>query len=281
MFRKIGVIVNPTKPKSTDVVKRILSSVSRYKDTQLFLDIEAKNLVNKDNLPFFKKNEIIDLSDMVIVVGGDGTFLNVGRLMTKKDIPIMGINSGTLGFLAEFDVNETESSIDKLMNGKLTIEKRPTISVNIQNKVYRCINDIAIKRQILARIIEVEMFANQKYITTFRGDGVIVSTATGSTAYSLSAGGPIVFPTLNTLIITPICPHKLTLRPLVVSGDTVLDVSVKTDTQSAIATFDGQEAVEVEKGKVIRITRSENDLLLLKDRNKSYYEILREKLKWG
>jgi len=147
--------------------------------------------------------------------------------------------------------------------------------------IYRCVNEVAIKRDTLARIIEVEVSADNDYVTTFRGDGIIVATPTGSTAYSLSAGGPIIYPTLNAMLLTPICPHTLTMRPLVLKGETYLKVGLKTESENVMVIFDGQEGIELRLGDIIEITRSPYDLLILRDPKKSYYQTLREKLRWG
>ncbi len=287
-YKTIGVIANPTKRESGKGLERVIKKLSQYR-VKVFVDEESCRLVNKEVCSTVKVIDRLlmpDKVDLILVLGGDGTFLTVAKLVDKKPVPILGINFGTLGFLTEISIDEIEECIDRLMAGEFTIENRPVIRVKVVRKnghvfIYRCVNETAIKRDTLARIIEVDMFADGQYLTTFRGDGVIVATPTGSTAYSLSAGGPIIYPTLNAMLITPICPHTLTMRPLVLKGETCISISLKTESENVMVIFDGQEGIELRVGDLIEITRSPYDLLILRDPKKSYFETLREKLKWG
>ncbi len=287
-YKTIGVIANPTKKESGKGLERVIKKLSQYR-VRVFVDEESCRLVNKEVCSTVKVIDRLlmpDKVDLILVLGGDGTFLTVAKLVDKKPVPILGINFGTLGFLTEISIDEIEECIDRLMAGEFTVENRPVIRVKVVRKnghvlIYRCVNETAIKRDTLARIIEVDMFADGQYLTTFRGDGVIVATPTGSTAYSLSAGGPIIYPTLNAMLITPICPHTLTMRPLVLKGETCISVSLKTESENVMVIFDGQEGIELRVGDLIEITRSPYDLLILRDPKKSYFETLREKLKWG
>jgi len=290
-FKRVGVIANPTKPESAQGVKRVIKKLSQYKVT-VFVDEETCRLVEPSECRAYERVKVVDrllLPDkveVILVLGGDGTFLTVAKLVDKRPVPLLGINFGTLGFLTEIPLEQIESCIERLMEGEFVVENRPVIRVKVVRKnghilIYRCVNEVAIKRDTLARIIEVDVSADGEYLTTFRGDGVIVATPTGSTAYSLSAGGPILYPTLNAMLLTPICPHTLTMRPLVLKGETCLTVSLKTESETVMVIFDGQEGIELRVGDLIEITRSPYDLLILRDPKKSYFETLREKLKWG
>ncbi len=287
-YKSIGVIANPTKKESGKGLERVIKKLSQYR-VKVFVDEESCRLVNKEicsSVKVIDRLLIPDKVDLILVLGGDGTFLTVAKLVDKKPVPLLGINFGTLGFLTEISIDEIEECIDRVMAGEFIVENRPVIRVKVVRKnghvlIYRCVNETAIKRDTLARIIEVDMFADGQYLTTFRGDGVIVATPTGSTAYSLSAGGPIIYPTLNAMLITPICPHTLTMRPLVLKGETCLSVRLKTESENVMVIFDGQEGIELRVGDLIEITRSPYDLLILRDPKKSYFETLREKLKWG
>ncbi|WP_457755261.1 NAD(+)/NADH kinase [Thermovibrio ammonificans] len=288
-YKSVGVIANPTKPESAEGVKRVLKKLSEF-PVKVFTDEETCRLVNDSRCR--KVAKVIDRLllpdkvDVILVLGGDGTFLTVAKLVDKRPVPLLGINFGTLGFLTEISISEIEECIERLMRGEFLLENRPVIRVKVSRRnghisIYRCVNEVAIKRDTLGRIIEVELKADGEYLTTFRGDGVIVATPTGSTAYSLSAGGPILIPTLNAMLLTPICPHTLTLRPLVLKGETCITASLKSDSENVMVVFDGQEGIELRPGDVIEITRSPYDLLILRDPRKSYYQTLREKLKWG
>ncbi|OMH40055.1 NAD(+)/NADH kinase [Desulfurobacterium indicum] len=287
-YKHIGIISNPTKKDAAEGVKKIISLLLE-KGTVVWTEEETASLLSPEMMKKIKVVDRVCLPDRVevmIVLGGDGTFLNVARLIDKKPVPILGVNFGTLGFLTELTMDEIEESIDKLLNGKFIVENRPVIRVKLTRRnghiaIYRCVNEVVIKRDTLARIIEVELRANGKFVSTFRGDGLIVATPTGSTAYSLSAGGPIIFPTLSAMLITPICPHTLTMRPLVIDGSIVLTAQLKTTSETVMVIFDGQEGIELRKGDRLDITKSPYDLLILRDPDKSYYQTLREKLHWG
>ncbi|WP_457569961.1 NAD(+)/NADH kinase [Desulfurobacterium sp.] len=287
-YKHIGIISNPTKKDAAEGVKKIISLLLE-KGAVVWTEEETASLLPPEITKKIKVVDRVCLPDRVevmIVLGGDGTFLNVARLIDKKPVPILGVNFGTLGFLTELTMDEIEESIDKLLNGKFIVENRPVIRVKLTRRnghiaIYRCVNEVVIKRDTLARIIEVELKANGKFVSTFRGDGLIVATPTGSTAYSLSAGGPIIFPTLSAMLITPICPHTLTMRPLVIDGNIVLTAQLKTTSETVMVIFDGQEGIELRKGDRLDITKSPYDLLILRDPDKSYYQTLREKLHWG
>ncbi|RKQ61796.1 NAD+ kinase [Thermovibrio guaymasensis] len=290
-YKNIGIIANPTKPESAQGIERVLKKLHQY-DVSIYIDEESCKLVEKSKCSSYEKVKVVDRLvlpdkvDVILVLGGDGTFLTVAKLVDKKPVPLLGINFGTLGFLTEIPIEKIEECIDKLIAGEFIVENRPVLRVKVVRKnghilIYRCVNEVAIKRDTLARIIEIDVDADGEYLTTFRGDGVIVATPTGSTAYSLSAGGPILYPTLNAMLLTPICPHTLTMRPLVLKGETCLTVKLKTESENVMVIFDGQEGIELRVGDLIEITRSPYDLLILRDPAKSYFETLREKLKWG
>jgi len=287
-FKKIGIVANPIKPESGKGVKKIIEILKKY-PVEIYTDEETCRLTGEGCREIVKVVDRLTLPnkvDVILVLGGDGTFLTVAKLVDKRPVPLLGINFGRLGFLTEISIEEIETSLEKLMNGKFKVENRPVIRVKVTRRnghvsIYRCVNEVVIKRDTLARIIELEVKADGAYVTTFRGDGLIVATPTGSTAYSLSAGGPITIPTLNVMLLTPICPHTLTLRPLVIPGEVCLTARLKTDSETVMVIFDGQEGIELREGDIIEITRSPYDLLILRDPEKSYYQTLREKLKWG
>ncbi len=287
-YKRVGVITNPTKKRAKEGANRLVE-VLLSKGVSVFVDEETLELLQedmRDKVKFVERLRLPELVDVIVVLGGDGTFLNVARFVDKSPVPLLGINLGKLGFLTEATFDEIEQSVEKLLYGFYRLENRPVLSAKYRRRdghsfIYRCVNDVVIKKEVLSRIIEIELMANGEFLSNYRGDGVIVSTPTGSTAYSLSAGGPIVFPTLNAIIITPICPHKLTMRPLILSGQSLLHVFLKEEAESVMAVFDGQEGVEMRMGDRLEISRSPYDLLILRDPERSYFKILREKLGWG
>jgi len=286
-YRRVGVISNPRKPEASSGVEKVMA-ILLSRGIETYTDEETCRLAGKcrKDVKVVDRVALPDKVELMVVLGGDGTFLNVAKLIDKRMIPLLGVNFGRLGFLTEVAIDDVEDSIGRALRGEFVEERRPAIRVKLIRGsghvlVHRCVNEVSIKRDILARIIEIDMEADGSYMSTFRGDGVIVATPTGSTAYSLSAGGPIIVPVLDAMLVTPVCPHALTMRPLVIKGGTRLNVRLRTENETVMVIFDGQEGVELRKGDVLEITRSPYDLLVLRDPRKSYYQTLREKLNWG
>ena len=237
----------------------------------------------------FKERIIVDVpdeTDMVVVLGGDGTLISVVRLMGDRQVPILGVNLGSLGFLTEITLDDLCTSLDRCLNGDYRVSERMMLratvirdGVELEDK--HVLNDVVINKGVLARIIDLETTVNNDYLTTFKVDGLIISTPTGSTGYSLSANGPILHPDLECLVITPICPHTLTNRSIVMASDAVITVELKCMNEAVFLTLDGQVGVELKCGDVIRIAKSEHRTRLVISSSKNYFEILRTKLKWG
>ncbi|HEX2768632.1 MAG TPA: NAD(+)/NADH kinase [Geobacteraceae bacterium] len=237
----------------------------------------------------FKERIITDIpdeTDMVVVLGGDGTLISVARLMGDRQLPILGVNLGSLGFLTEITLDELCTSLDRCLKGDYSVSERMMLRASVirngeELEEKQVLNDVVINKGVLARIIDLETTVNDEYLTTFKVDGLIISTPTGSTGYSLSANGPIVHPELECLVITPICPHTLTNRPIVMASDAVITVGLKCVNEAVFLTLDGQVGVELKCGDVIRIRKSEHRTQLINSSSKNYFEILRTKLKWG
>jgi len=230
--------------------------------------------------------DIPDQTDLVVVLGGDGTLISVARMIGDRDVPILGVNLGSLGFLTEITLDELCSSVDRYIRGDYSISERMMLHIvvvrdgeAIEEKTV--LNDVVINKGALARIIDLETTINDSYLTTFKGDGLIVSTPTGSTGYSLSANGPILYPELDCYLITPICPHTLTNRPIVVAGDARISVALKCINEDVFLTLDGQVGVALKCGDIIRISKAARRTRLIISSSKDYFEILRTKLKWG
>jgi NAD+ kinase len=230
--------------------------------------------------------DILDQAELVVVLGGDGTLISVARMIGERGLPIFGVNLGSLGFLTEITLDELYPALASCLEGNYRISERMMLSVTVERDgdlicENRVLNDAVINKGALARIIDLETTVNGDYLATFRGDGLIISTPTGSTGYSLSAGGPILYPELDCFVLSPICPHTLTNRPIVVGSDAVIKVALKCINEDVCLTLDGQVGVKLECGDVIRIARSKQRTHLIVSGSRDYFEILRTKLKWG
>jgi len=233
------------------------------------------------------KQDLAQRSDLLITFGGDGTLLSVAR-HAPAHVPVVGVNMGTLGFLTEIRVEEFPTVLDRVLEGDYHVEPRVTFSVSVSGpnrdsqKQHRVLNDIAINKSAVARIIEMRVSVAGLFVSTFRGDGLIVATPTGSTAYNLSAGGPIIYPTMGAVVITPICPHMLTNRPLVLPDELDIEIGLITqDAKDIFLTMDGQEGFELSHHDRVCVRKSEERVLLVQSPDKNYFDVLRNKLKWG
>lgn len=225
-------------------------------------------------------------SDLVVVLGGDGTLISVARLVGDREVPILGVNLGSLGFLTEITLDELYPTLESCLSGDYTVSERTMLRATIERDgrdtgAYQVLNDAVVNKGALARIVDLEAAVNGRYLTTFKADGLIISTPTGSTGYSLSANGPIIHPELDCLVITPICPHTLTNRPIVVASDALITIKLLSMNEDVLLTLDGQVGVELKHGDVIRLRRAEHRTRLVMSRSKDYFEVLRTKLKWG
>lgn len=231
------------------------------------------------------KAELGNHSDLLITFGGDGTLLSVAR-HAPKDVPILGINMGTLGFLTEVRVEEFPEVMERVLAGDYESEKRVAFDVTVRgpgrdHRSYRVLNDATINKSALARIIEMRVTVGGEFMSSFRADGMIIATPTGSTAYNLSAGGPIIYPTMGAVVLTPICPHMLTNRPVVLPDNLDIEIGIATPNQEIFLTLDGQEGLPIAQHDKVCISKSPNPVTLIRTSNKSYFDVLRSKLKWG
>jgi len=228
-----------------------------------------------------------ELADLVVVLGGDGTLISAARLIEGRDIPILGVNLGSLGFLTEITVDELYPQLADWLNGEFTVSHRMMLDCMVERggveiARHQVLNDVVINKGALARIVDLDTRVDSHHLTTFKADGLIISTPTGSTGYSLSAGGPIIHPSLFCLAITPICPHTLTNRPIVVAGDSMISVMVSSrDDEDVFLTLDGQVGVELKSGDQIHVRRAQFYSHLVTSKKRDFFEVLRTKLKWG
>ncbi len=230
--------------------------------------------------------EIPELVDLIIVLGGDGTLISVARLIGERNIPIVGVNLGQLGFLTEITRDELPEMLERLLVDDYQVSDRMMIDALIHRNGqevgrFTVLNDIVINKGALARIIDMETYVDGRYLTSYKADGLIVSTPTGSTGYNLAAGGPIIYPDINSLLISPICPHMLTNRPIMVWSRSVIEIDVKFEDDVVFFTADGQVGRKLLPGDRVEVRRSKARTRLVSSPSKDYFEILRTKLNWG
>lgn len=241
-------------------------------------------VVLKNTFKTFPKAKLGSNADLLITFGGDGTLLSVAR-HAPPGVPIMGVNMGTLGFLTEIRIEEFPTVLDRVLEGQFQSENRTTLDVVLQGgpakHSYRVINDAVINKSALARIVEMRVSVGGQFVSAFRADGLIVSTPMGSTAYNLSAGGPIIYPTVGAIVLTPICPHMLSNRPIVLPDDLEVEIGIITGNTEIFLTLDGQEGLPVAAGERVTVRKSRETVTFVQSPSKNYYAVLRTKLKWG
>ncbi len=282
-MKRVGIIAKPHKAEAGAVLRELLAWLHR-RGVQPLYDEETAALAGA--VGGHPKTTLPELVDLLLVLGGDGTLLSVARLVGTRDVPILGVNLGALGFLTEVTLEELYSTLEGVLQGTYEVTRRILLSSAVRREgervaEYVALNDAVIHKSDLARIIELETWIDDQYVTTFRADGLIISTPTGSTAYGLSAGGPIVYPTLGALVVTPICPHTLTFRPLVIPDAATVKIVQASEGESAYLTLDGQVGFTLHHRDVIEVGRSDHTIALIKVPGKSYFQILRAKFKWG
>lgn len=277
----IAVFPNVDKEKANMVVRRIVN---------FFEQKEVKLVMPMDEALFFGYEEygVDDIGtmniDMALSIGGDGTLLGVCRRLCSRDIPVCGINIGTFGFLADIELPEIENKLEKIINGQYYIEERMVVSGYVKSGdaeerfLGNAINDVVVTKGGVARMLHLGLSIDSQKVMDYKADGLIVSTATGSTAYSLSAGGPIINPKLKVLLLTPICPHTFNARPIVIDEKDVVTIHIVAMHQDIIVTFDGQESFQLLPGDDVVVRKAEKPAKIVKFDDKNYYQIMRTKL---
>ena len=282
-MRSVGISAKISSQQALDYAAQVVADL-RKRGLEVCLDFATADKLG-DRGPCVSKAELGRQSDLLITFGGDGTLLSVAR-QAPANVPIIGVNMGTLGFLTEIRVEEFPNVLDRVLRGDFKSEARVTFDVVVtgngrEPRTYRVLNDATINKSALARIVDMRVTVSGIFVSTFRADGLIVSTPTGSTAYNLSAGGPIVYPTMGAVIITPICPHMLTNRPIVLPDDLDIEIGIATPNQEIFLTLDGQEGVPITENDRVGIRKSSDTVLLVQSPDKNYFDVLRTKLKWG
>ncbi|MEA3421406.1 MAG: NAD(+)/NADH kinase [Acidobacteriota bacterium] len=275
----VGIVI---KPHASNI-DRILEEIIFYfekKGIECICEKEAaKKLTRAEGVA---REEIPSKVDLVVVLGGDGTLLSIAHLAAQKNVPVLGANLGKLGFLTEVPIDEICLTLDSFLAGNdKIISPRRMLKVEAKGKTHYCLNDAVINKGALARMIQFAVRIDNKEIVTSRADGLIISTPTGSTAYSLSAGGPVIQPYVPAIIITPICSHTLSFRPMVVSSKSKINVQLITAGEEVSLTLDGQRGCLMEKNDVVNIKISDLELKLVSSPKRNYFDLLKEKLGWG
>lgn len=280
---KVGIIGKRNNREAVAVVKHLVHWL-RERKVEVFIDQEMAAAIR--GVPSWSWGKISTPLDLLVVLGGDGTLLSVIRRAGEKEVPILAVNLGGLGFLTEITRDEIFPVLENVLHGQFRTHDRVALRASVvrrgkQVAAFRVLNDAVINKGALARIIYLKTTINGEYVATFRADGLILSTPTGSTAYSLSAGGPIVYPSLETIIITPICPHTLTNRPIIIPDNVAVRITLESESEEVFLTLDGQEGFPMERGDTVEVKKAPGRVLLIESPYKGYFEVLRTKLGWG
>jgi len=281
-MHRVGVVLKTTSAEAGELGKRLLDELAR-------LDLEA--VVERETATALKvdgevdREELPSQVDLVVVLGGDGTLLSVTR-GAINGTPILGINMGTLGFLTEHPAESLFPMLHAAIEGRAATVRRERLLVTVETpgrdpSTHCVLNDAVINKSALARMLDLSVHVNGALVSRFRADGLIIATPTGSTAYNLSAGGPILYPNLGVIVVTPICPHTLTNRPLVLSLDSKVEMRLEKQSEEVWLTLDGQQGFPLSTEDLVRIERCQDPVLLITNQDRSYFQILHRKLKWG
>ena len=281
MIRTVGLVAKYQEPKAAHMVRWLIPWLKKRGKK-----VCVENGLARAGAQSCSKKEMAAKADLIISLGGDGTLLNIAPLVERPEVPILGVNMGSLGFITEVAVDELEAILTKTLDGDYEVERRMTLEIRVigkkrRTRKFRVLNDAVITKGARSRIIDLETYVGDDYLCTYRADGLIISTPTGSTAYSLAAAGPILEPTLGAIVLAPICPHTLTNRPIVVPSNAAIRVTLRSFGDTVILIPDGQPGLRLNNGDQVEARDYGMPVSLIKSPSRSYYEILREKLKWG
>jgi len=288
-IKRIGVVVKPHRPEALETLCKLTEWL-----TTRGINLVGAPAVDRERIEHetgcvievIPEEELPQKVDLILVLGGDGTMIATARMLGDCEVPVIGVNYGGLGYLAEFRIDELFTALESILAGDYKLEQRVMLAVELRrgNELVtknRVLNDVVMNKSALARIIHIETYLNDQFVNSFRADGLIVSTPTGSTAYNLSAGGPIIFPTMNTVVITPICPFTLSNRPIVVPDDSVIEIRLMTEKEDVALTLDGQVGFPIQTRDRVIIRKSNTTFNLVQPKNRNYFDLLRDKLRWG
>lgn len=283
-LNSVGLVINYEKERAREMTKWIVDWLS-FKKIKVYVEGDKdKGIRRKD---FSCTNEkFFNSVDLIISLGGDGTLLRAAKIAATDGIPIFGVNLGGLGFLTQIGIDNLEIFLEKIYQGKCFLDERMMLDCIVKRKEkeikkFTALNDIVIGKGAFARLISLATYINDDYVITYSADGLVISTSTGSTAYSLSAGGPIVNPNINSMILTPICPHTLSARPLIIGENDQVRITLELSKEEVMVTIDGQEGFTLEPKDEVIVKKSIYKTRLIAFKEKSFYAILREKLRWS
>jgi NAD+ kinase len=283
-IKSIGLVIKRNQPQATALAQKLAHHIRARRLVAL---VESENSAGVDAEPI-SREALAERADFIVVLGGDGTLLGVARVAAARGTPILGINLGGLGFLTQVTIEESMQALDRVLQGDYEVDRRITLDVVVQRATHDlrrldrfvAVNDVVLNRGPLGRMLHLEVHANGLPFCTYRADGLIISTPTGSTAYALSAGGPIIYPTLGVVVLAPICPHTLSNRPVVLPDTFEIEIHVRVSDHDATLTVDGQESSMVGAEDAIRVKRGSHGVSLVRSEH-GYFEVWRNKLHWG
>ncbi|HEY0544398.1 MAG TPA: NAD(+)/NADH kinase [Pyrinomonadaceae bacterium] len=288
-IRRVGVVVKPHQYEAVKTICELIEWLAARGIQLVGEPLVEREWIERETgctIEVVKREEMAAQIDLLIVLGGDGTMISTARMLGDTEVPVLGINYGSLGYLAEFRIEEMFPALESILEGNFRLDRRVMLTVEHfrgEDKLShnRLLNDVVINKSALSRIIELEVFFDGHFVNSFRADGLIVSTPTGSTAYNLSAGGPVIYPSMNALVITPICPFTLSNRPLVVPDDALIELCLKTEKEDVSLTLDGQVWFPLKVGDRVLIRKSRTTFNIVQPANRNYFDVLRDKLRWG
>src|SRR5437762_4484262 len=283
-IKRVGITSKPKKAEVRDVVP---SLIQWFRDRQIEVFVDKETAATLDGREkSLTRNEMPGQVDLIVVLGGDGTLLATARALNRKPVPLLAVNLGGLGFLTVITQEELYSTLELVVAGDLRTERRVQIEATIVRAdeviaSYLALNDVVLNKGAIARVLDFDVRVDGMFISTYKSDGLIVSTPTGSTAYSLAAGGPVIAPSVAAFIITPICAHTLTNRPVVLPDSVSIEVAVKSQRESVYLTVDGQVGIALRSDDTVRVKKAASYVELVQPPDKNYFELLRQQLKWG
>jgi len=288
-IKRIGVVVKPHQPDALDTLCRLTEWLDERGIQLVGLSEIAHEQIKRKTgcvVEIVNEDQLASAVDLILVLGGDGTMIATARIIGDAEVPVIGVNYGGLGYLAEFPIEELFTALESILSGQYKVQKRVMLAVEHWRGEElltrsRVLNDVVVNKSALARIIEMEAYLDSQFVNRFRADGLIVATPTGSTAYNLSAGGPVIYPSMNAVVITPICPFTLSNRPIVVPDESMIEVRLMTDKEEVALTLDGQVGFPLKVHDRIVIRKSRTTFNLVQPPNRNYFDVLRDKLKWG
>jgi NAD+ kinase len=288
-IKRIGVVVKPHQPEALETLCKLTEWLTARNIALVGGPAVDRERIEHETgcvIEVIPDEELPQKVDLILVLGGDGTMIATARMLGDCEVPVIGVNYGGLGYLAEFRIDELFTALESILAGDYKLEQRVMLAVELRRgdelvTRNRVLNDVVMNKSALARIIQIETYLNDQFVNSFRADGLIVSTPTGSTAYNLSAGGPIIFPTMNAVVITPICPFTLSNRPIVVPDDSVIEVRLMTEKEDVALTLDGQVGFPIQARDRVIIRKSNTTFNLVQPKNRNYFDLLRDKLRWG